>query len=69
MSEHGKNNQAHSGVAVDSDGLLVCPFCGSSAREEQTRGSFGGYRLTTVYCLQCGASAPSKETWNKRVGQ
>lgn len=44
MSEHGKNNQAHSGVAVDSDGLLMCPFCGSSAREEQTRGSFGGYK-------------------------
>lgn len=52
---------------LDEDELLDCPFCGKFAKEEQTRGSFGGYRSTTVYCQNCGVSAPSKKVWNKRV--
>lgn len=47
--------------------LLPCPHCGGEAKEEQTKGSFGGYHLTTIYCQNCSASAPNKKIWNKRV--
>ena len=45
--------------------LDPCPFCDGEAKEEQTRGSYGGYNLKTVYCQSCGASA-KKDAWNTR---
>ena len=50
-----------------SSDLLACPFCGGFAREEQIRGSFGGYGLTSIYCQECGASVSNREVWNARV--
>ncbi len=47
--------------------LKECPFCGGEAKKEQTRGSFGGYCLTTVYCQTCSANTSNAEKWNKRV--
>jgi len=46
--------------------LLNCPFCGGEAKEEEKRGSFGGYGFKRVYCQKCTANA-KKEDWQKRV--
>jgi len=47
--------------------LAPCLHCGGEAKEEQTRGSFGGYGLKTVYCQECKSSSPNPETWNSRT--
>ena len=47
--------------------LKPCPHCGNEAKEEQTRGSFGGYGLKTVYCQSCSSSSTDIKTWNMRM--
>jgi len=50
-----------------SEELKPCPFCGGEAREQEQRGSFGGYGLTEIYCLDCSARSSDKDDWNTRT--
>lgn len=55
------------GSSEDDNGLLPCPFCGGEAKEEPQRGTWGGYKITNIYCQKCSASISNKEHWNKRI--
>lgn len=55
-------------MSKDNKYLKRCPFCGGEAKQEQARGSFGGYNLTKVYCQECSANTSSVEKWNRREG-
>lgn len=54
-------------MSDSSPKLLPCPFCGGSAKEQQAKGSFGGYKITRIYCQGCGSSAHDRMRWNSRM--
>ena len=62
---------AYNGPAMIRELPAACPFCGSPSAPPDLDGEDGSW---AVYCLDCGAKGPTRETkddavsaWNQRV--
>lgn len=49
----------HLNTPIQHTGGATCPFCGGCAEDEMRTG--------VVVCINCGASAPRWQDWNRRV--
>lgn len=54
-------------VAVETEPLNPCPFCGAEGETIDPDGWVDGNGRHGPQCLDCGATAESNEKWNMRA--